>query len=172
MEGYLSQIMMWAGNYAPKGWAFCDGQVLSIAQNTALFSLIGTTYGGNGRDNFALPDLRGRVPLHVSTNAGNGLLTHVLGEKGGSETVTLNVAQLPAHNHPVMGTLLSQPLGGSINVVSADTGTSVRSYMSERPVNLNITSASTGSNQPIPNMQPYLSINFIICINGMFPSRD
>jgi microcystin-dependent protein len=101
-DPFLAEIMIFGGNFAPRGWAFCDGQIMSIAQNTALFSLLGTTFGGNGQTTFALPDLRGRVPLHAGS--GPGLSNYSLGEMGGQQSVTLTTSQMPAHNHPVVFT--------------------------------------------------------------------
>ena len=164
-EPFLGQISMTGFNFPPRGWALCDGQLLSIAQNTALFSILGTTYGGNGQTTFALPDLRGRVPAHV----GPGLL---LGELGGVEDVTLTVAQLPPHSHlqgtgnqatetsPNGAALASKPRRG-VNVYAAGGA----------PVVLN-GSQPTGGSQPHPNMQPFQTVNFIIALEGIFPSRN
>src|SRR6476620_8139642 len=104
MEGYIAESRLFAGNFAPRGWAFCQGQLLSISQNTALFSILGTTYGGNGQTTFGLPDLRGRVPIHSGGSQGPGLSPYDLGEMGGTETNTLTINQMPAHNHTVQFT--------------------------------------------------------------------
>jgi len=141
MDPFLAQIILFGGNFAPRGWAFCDGQLLAINQYQALFSLLGTTFGGDGRTTFALPDLRGRAPIHAGS--GPGLTTRRLGEKGGTETNQLNSLQLPAHGHPLATGI---PLGG--------------------------TSANVGNNQPVNNMPPYLAVNYIIAIQGTFPSRN
>jgi microcystin-dependent protein len=170
---FLGEIRMFGGNFAPVGWALCNGQLLSIAQNTALFSLLGTTYGGNGTTTFALPDLRARVPIHAGQ--GVGLSSYTLGEQTGAESVTLTVAQLPAHNHIVNGVASggnqASPAGGLPAVES--TGTSL-DYSNASP-NASMNSAmlsNTGSNQPHLNIQPVLCVNFIIALQGIFPSRN
>ena len=158
-EPVIGELMMFAGNFAPRGWALCDGQLLSIAQNTALFSLLGTTYGGDGRTTFGLPDLRGRVPVHPGR--GPGLTPRQLGEKGGQETVTLTTVQMPNHNHAVQEGAGqgegSEPGGGPVST----------------PVNgAGEMSGSTGGSQPHPNMQPFQCINYCIALNGVYPSRS
>ena len=178
---YLSEIKIVAFNFAPKGWAFCNGQLLPINQNQALFSLLGTTYGGDGRVTFGLPDLRGRVAPHE----GNG---KILGEKGGVETVTLNQSQMPAHMHffscdattpatsnsgtPAAGMCLGQTIGspaqGSNFTVSLYDTNVAGQFDTLAPQAL----SNTGGSQPHPNMQPYLSLHFIIALNGVFPSRN
>lgn len=158
-EPYIAQISLFGGNFAPRGWAFCDGQILSIAQNTALFSLVGTTYGGNGQTTFALPDLRGRVPMHPGQ--GPGLSNRDLGETGGRETVTLVLNEIPAHTHPIA---LGQGTGGvTVGHLGANTSGSAPG------------SASTGvagGSQPHENLPPFLCLNFIIALQGVFPSRN
>jgi microcystin-dependent protein len=166
---------MFAGNFAPVGWAMCNGQTMSIAQNTALFSLLGTTYGGNGTTTYNLPDLRGRVAIHLGQ--GPGLSSYVEGQQGGTENVTLLVNQLPAHNHTInavaSGGNQASPAGGSFAIES--TGTSLDYANSgtnpTSPMNAAMLS-QTGSNLPHPNIQPYLCVNFIIALQGIFPSRN
>jgi microcystin-dependent protein len=168
MEGTIGEIRMFAGNFAPRNWAFCQGQLLSIAQNTALFSILGTTYGGNGQTTFALPDFRSRVA--VGTGQGPGLSNTVLGEISGTETVTLNTNQLPAHNHPILANsgdaTASKPAGKFL----ALTGTPI--YAPSQDGTQLGPSGATGGNQPVSIKQPYLGMNYIICLFGIFPSRN
>jgi microcystin-dependent protein len=163
-QPYVGEIRMFAGNFAPAGWMFCDGQLLPISENETLFQLIGTTYGGDGQSTFALPDLRGRVPVHQ----GNGL---ILAESGGVEEVTLTVSQIPAHSHPQ---LASASPGSANNPGGNVTGESaaVKVYVSEAPTaSLNAAAVATvGGNQPHTNFQPYLCVDFIISLFGIFPS--
>jgi microcystin-dependent protein len=170
-EPFLGQIMLVPYNFAPRGWAFCNGQILPIAQNTALFSLLGTTYGGNGQTTFALPDLRGCVP--ISSGQGPGLSNYSLGERGGTETVTLTVNQMPTHNHLV-----------NVNTDNGETGRIADTYLSnssETPYNGSLASPGTmapqmisnvGGNQPFEILQPYLTLNYCIALEGIFPSRN
>jgi len=174
-EPYIASIVMFAGNFAPRGWAFCAGQILPIAQNTALFSLLGTTYGGNGQTTFALPDLRGRSP--VGTGQGPGLTNIDLGEVSGSENVTLLVANMPAHNHLIncdnTGSSALAP-SGLLPGLSDDRNTSVTIYSGAAPnaqMNPQMV-ALAGGNQPFPIRDPFLGINFIIALEGIFPSRN
>lgn len=169
----LGEIRLFAGTFAPRGYALCNGQLLSISQNTALFSLLGTTYGGNGTTNFALPDLRGRVPNHFGQ--GPGLSNYVQGQVGGTENVTLLANNLPAHTHTVnavaTGGNQASPAGGVPAIES--TGTSLN-YSSSAP-NTTMspaTIAPTGQNIPVSVIQPYLTINYIIALQGIFPSRN
>jgi microcystin-dependent protein len=164
-EPFLSEIRIMSFVFPPKGWALCDGQLLPINQNQALFSLLGTTYGGNGQTNFALPDLRSRVPIHV----GSG---HTLGERGGEQAHTLSIAELPTHTHGVNASSsatggVSTPngnyLGGGNNVYSAG-GTSTTLQPD--------TVTSTGGSQPHLNMQPFLVLSFCIALQGIFPSTN
>jgi len=173
IEPFVGEIMMFAGNFPPKGWAFCDGQLLSIAQNTALFSLIGTYYGGNGVVTFALPDLRSRVPMHAGGSGGPGLTQRFLGEQGGTESVTLLAAQMPMHTHslqvdtangttssPNAALLARDPAGTpayGVNTTGALAATAI---------------ASAGGNQPHENMQPFLAINYCIALEGIYPPRN
>jgi microcystin-dependent protein len=168
-DPFIAQIMMFGGNFAPRGWAFCSGQVLSIAQYTALFSLLGTTYGGDGRNTFALPDLRGRVPLGSnSMGLGPGLSPHPWGQKGGSENNTLTTNQMPAHTHTIPASDIKgeerKPLGNAM-ATSPD-----QNYVSG--VTAGNPTSSVGAGQSVNNMQPYLAVNFIIALQGTFPSRN
>lgn len=164
-QPYVGEIRMFAGNFAPAGWMFCDGQLLPISENETLFQLIGTTYGGDGQSTFAVPDLRGRVPLHV----GNGF---ILAETGGAEEITLTVNQIPAHTHV--------PQANSGNGSSSDPTNNfwaaqpaLLQYSVTGSANVNLpanTLAATGGNQPHTNFQPYLCVDFIISLFGIFPS--
>ncbi len=180
MEGYIAQIMMFAGTFAPKGWAYCDGSILSIASNTALFSLVGTTYGGNGTTTFALPDFRGRVA--VGTGNGPGLSPRTLGEVAGTEGVTLLTSNMPAHNHPATATVQVGVTNVTANSDDPDgsllTTTGAAFYATGAGsghlggVTANVTTGIVGSNQPVSTMQPYLVMNYVICLYGIFPSRN
>ena len=173
-DPFLAEIIMFGGNFNPRGWAFCDGQLLPISQNTALFSLLGTTYGGDGRTTFALPDMRGRVPIHPGS--GPGLSTYRLGEKGGVEDVTLNTTQIPAHSHTGHmransgGNDSEDPTGGSLAEAAANI------YNTTAPdVNMiggSVQTDNTGGSQSHTNIQPFLCVNFIIALTGVFPSRS
>lgn len=172
-EPILGQIMCGAFNFAPRGWARLDGQLLPISTNTALFALLGTNYGGDGRTTFALPDMRGRVLIH--DGSGPGLTPHTIGEAAGTEAVTLNNAQLPAHTHTVTpqgspsdATLVS-PAGG-VPATKART-TLYAPGPGTVPMSPVLTSPA-GSNAPVPVMQPYLTVNCFIALQGIFPSRD
>jgi microcystin-dependent protein len=167
-EPFLGQISLFPYNFAPRGWALCNGQILSIAQNTALFSLLGTTYGGNGQTTFALPDLRGRVP--ISSGQGPGLTNYTLGEVGGNETVSLNVNQNAAHSHLASVTNGASaggrpagtvPSAGGAYAAAGDGSTFSPSFI-----------ANAGGNQPHENRQPYLVLNYCIAVEGIFPSRN
>ncbi len=165
-QPYVGEIRMFAGNFAPAGWFFCEGQLLPISEYETLFNLIGTTYGGDGQSTFALPDLRGRIPLHF----GNGF---TLAETGGVETVTLTVSQIPAHSHPLLASsdfgLDGQPSGNVLARLSATDGYSTDPTPA-LPLSPNSVS-STGGSQPHNNFQPYLCIDFIISLFGIFPSQ-
>lgn len=163
-QPYVGEIRMFAGNFAPAGWMFCEGQLLPISENETLFQLIGTTYGGDGQSTFALPDLRGRIPIHQ----GGGF---ILAETGGAEEITLTVNQIPAHNHAVLATSNNgdqpSPIGGTwaANAVVKPYNTNPAS------VNMNIAALGpTGGSQPHTNFQPYLCVDFIISLFGIFPS--
>lgn len=172
MDPFIGQIIMFAGNFAPRGWALCEGQILSINQYQALFSILGTTYGGDGRTSFALPDLRGRVPTQQGT--GPGLTPRRLGERFGSETNTIVTSQLPAHHHNYEKIGRTSDVGDSSNPIGAglaDTGSRDREYKSGLPAEAAITS-NTGGGQPVNNMQPTLAVNYIIALIGTYPSRS
>ncbi len=177
MEGTLAEIRMFAGNFAPRGWLFCNGQLLSIAQNTAVFALVGTIYGGDGQVTFGMPDFRGRVA--VGTGNGAGLTSVQLGEMSGSNTTTLLSINLPAHNHQVTGNINVQ--AASDGALGSDpAGKYVgpgNFYATNDPVNMAPTAISlpttiSGGNSPVSTMQPYLGMNYIICVEGIFPSRN
>ena len=173
-EPFIAEIRIFAGNFAPRSWAFCNGQLLPVSQTTALFSLIGTTYGGDGRSTTALPNLQGKAPMHPGR--GPGLTSYRLGQRGGVESVTLSEAQMPNHTHTMRadgGT--GGPLGGGSNAtdpVDNYLGASVKySNASGSSVNMQpVTSA--GGSQAHNNMQPFLAINFIIALQGLYPSRS
>lgn len=172
---FLGEVRIFAGNFAPRGWALCNGQILAISQNTALFSLLGTNYGGNGTTTFALPNFQGRAPMHQGQ--GPGLTQRVVGEEGGSANVTLVVTEMPAHNH-----------GGTIGCGSGSKGTSntatgndpadekagtVQSWATAADANtLMNPMLLSGGIQPHINQQPYLTLNFIIATQGIFPARN
>jgi microcystin-dependent protein len=163
-QPYVGEIRMFAGNFAPAGWMFCEGQLLPISENETLFQLIGTTYGGDGESTFALPDLRGRIPMHQ----GNGF---TLAETGGAEEVTLTVSQIAAHSHPLLATNDIPAQSTPANNVTGQAAAKI--YRAGSPsVQLNQqVVAPTGGSQPHTNFQPYLCINFIISLFGIFPSR-
>lgn len=170
-EPFVAEIRIFAGNFAPRGWAFCNGQLLPISQNTALFSLIGTTYGGDGRSTMALPDLQGRAPMHPGR--GPGLTSRRLGERGGVETVTLTEAQLPNHNHGWRAAEDPADLQAP-GVNRSMTRSSVNAWTA--PANLvplaDQSLPQTGGSQAHNNMQPYLTVNYIIALVGLYPSRS
>jgi microcystin-dependent protein len=164
---FLGEIRIFPYNFAPRGWAFCNGQILSISQNTALFSLLGTTYGGNGQTTFALPDLRGRVPN--SSGQGPGLSSYTLGQVGGTETVTLTQSEMPSHNHGVNSTnadATSARPGG--NFPAAGGGYNSASSNTMAPTMI----GNAGGSQPHSNVQPYLTLNYCIALTGIYPSRN
>lgn len=171
-EPFIGSIVLFCGNFAPRGWATCDGQLLSIAQNTALFSILGTTFGGDGRTTFALPDLRGRVPLHPGS--GPGLSTYILGESTGTESVTLLVSQMPAHNHTVAAPCSdgAPSTPSPVGAVAANQDQTPFYAASGTAAMAPATSSVAGGSQPHENRQPLLAINFIIALEGIFPSRN
>ena len=174
-DPYIGEIRMFAGNFAPAGWALCDGQILGVQQNSALFSILGTTYGGNGSTSFGLPDLRGRVA--VNQGAGPGLSTYSTGDVAGTENVTLSQGQMPAHNHTVAvagAGNTPDPTGAyqaSVTVVPSTTHASP--YSSGAPTGLMNAAAigSAGSSQPLPVLQPLLCVTFMIALTGIYPPR-
>jgi microcystin-dependent protein len=176
---YLGEIRCFGFNFAPFGWASCNGALMAIAQNTALFSILGTTYGGNGTTNFGLPNLQGQVPMHWGT--GGGIISNI-GDAQGAPQVTLSAAQMPLHQHTV--TAMSIPTGGVVDRVATPTSTSFLSesqppngvYATVTPtINAPFSPkaiSSNGGSQPHENMQPYLVLNFCIALEGIFPSRN
>jgi microcystin-dependent protein len=164
-QPYVGEIRMFAGNFAPAGWMFCEGQLLPISENETLFQLIGTTYGGDGQSTFALPDLRGRIPIHQ----GNGF---ILAETGGAEEITLTVSQIPAHSHAMLGTQNLANTTDPSNLVPGTLVTNVTAYGTDNPsTTLSPSSVSSvGGSQPHTNFQPYLCVDFIISLFGIFPS--
>jgi microcystin-dependent protein len=164
-QPYVGEIRMFAGNFAPAGWMFCEGQLLPISENETLFQLIGTTYGGDGQSTFALPDLRGRIPIHQ----GNSF---ILAETGGAEEITLTVNQIAAHSHPLLAsTAVGTNTDPTSQVIAASTGTTFLYFDGPPTGNMNAAAVgSTGGSQPHTNFQPYLCVNFIISLFGIFPS--
>ena len=169
METYLGQILMVAFSFAPKGWALCNGQLLPINQNQALFSLLGTYYGGDGRTNFALPNLQGRVPVHQGNS-------YVIGASGGVENITLTVNNLPSHNHPAN---CSMTQGANVSPAKSywseahQGGTALPSYSATTNAEMASSAiGATGGNVPVSVVQPYLCLNFIIALQGIFPSQN
>ena len=180
-EPYLGGIFIMGFNFPPKGYALCNGQLLSISQNSALFNLLGTTYGGDGQNTFALPNLQGRVPIHQGQSSGTS--TYVIGQSGGVETVTLVTTQVPAHSHlfnvnkeagttATPGTTTYLAAGPSTG--SGPNSSALKTYtINPNDVTLNPNSiASTGGGQPHNNLQPYLTVSFVIALQGIFPSRN
>jgi microcystin-dependent protein len=173
-QPYVGEIRMFAGNFAPAGWQNCDGQLVAISQYETLFALIGTTYGGDGQSTFALPDLRGRAPIHTGTNPGTGT-SYPLAQAAGSESVTLTTQQIPSHSHPVQATTTGQTLspGSAIPALPASNQNGTAIYDAAIPsVNLNAGSVgNAGGNQPHDNMQLYLAVTYIISMFGIFPQQ-
>ncbi|WP_034062638.1 phage tail protein [Lacinutrix jangbogonensis] len=187
MDPFLGQISMFGGNFAPRAWALCDGQLLSISQYSALFSILGTTYGGDGRTTFALPDLRGRTPIHAGT--GPGLSNRRIGQRGGTESNILNVTQMPSHSHAAAGHLKTSatPAGntpvnsypapiagrtsGGDSVSISGWGTAANGTAAAND-GVAVTVGNSGGNQSVNNMQPWECVNYIICLQGVFPSRN
>jgi microcystin-dependent protein len=163
-EPFLGEVKIISWNFPPRGWAFCNGQLLPINQNQALFSILGTTYGGDGRQTFALPNLQGRTAVHV----GNGV---TLGELGGETTHTLNISELPAHTHAPVGSSATGTLPSAAGNLWG--GSSANPYSSTANTSMNpATVQPTGGSQPHENMTPYLVLNFIIALQGIFPSQN
>lgn len=184
MDGVIGTIMLFGANWAPRNWALCNGQLLPISNYTALFSILGTTYGGDGRTTFALPDLRGRVP--VSFGQGPGLSNRAIGQQVGSETTTLNTTNLPAHNHGatlhVSSADASQSAATANSTIATPGSTSGRTFTATQGYNTaspditmnagSVATGNTGGNIPFNNMQPTLAMNYVICLNGIYPSRS
>jgi len=168
-QPFVGEVRLFAGNFAPAGWMFCEGQLVPISENETLFNVIGTNYGGDGQSTFALPDLRGRVPIHQGTGGGG---SYILAETGGVETVTLTTGQIPQHTHPF---LVSTDTGAQINPANLvlGAGASVTVF---RPIVANQVMAPAvgpvGGSQPHDNMQPYLALNYIISLFGLFPTQN
>ena len=170
MDPFVAEIRIFPFNFAPRGWAWCDGQLLPLSQNTALFSLLGTTYGGNGKSNFALPDLQGRAPMHPGQ--GPGLSLHDLGETGGSETVTLLESEIPAHSHAWKASQADGLEGAPAGQLTA-TGIGVNMYIAPGAISVMSPNAiaPAGGDQPHNNLQPYLTFYFCIALQGVYPPR-
>lgn len=179
-DQFVGEIRIFAGNFAPRYWAFCDGQLLPISQNTALFSLLGTTYGGNGQTNFALPNLNGRTP--IGYGQGPGLSLRDLGESGGSDNVTLVTSELPSHQHSMItsGSVslpASSVAGNSDSPVNTNAANVTNAYSASAGSNMKTTDytielSATGSSQPHNNLQPYVVVRYIIALQGIFPPRQ
>jgi len=170
---FVAEIRIFPFNFAPKGWAFCDGQILPLSQNTALFSLLGTTYGGDGKSNFALPNMQGNAPMHPGQ--GPGLSLHDLGETGGSDTVTLLESEIPSHSHSLMVEPLAATLPTPTPATSFGKSAGVAAYSQTTnsglvTMNDNVV-APAGGDQPHNNLMPYLTLNFCIALQGVFPPR-
>lgn len=170
-EPFLAEVRIVGFNFAPRGWAFCDGQILPINQNQSLYSLLGTTYGGDGRTSFALPDMRGRTPIHVGRS--NGGAVHMLGQKSGEETHTLASNEMPQHTHPLVATdnnaTADDPLN---NMIAQSAQTAYASPGATLAAMDTATVTNVGGGQAHNNMQPYLALNFCIALQGLFPSRN
>lgn len=187
MEDFLGIVKIFAGNFAPRGWQLCQGQLISIAQNSALFSLLGTTYGGDGQNTFALPDLRGRTP--IGWGQGPGLSNYNLGQVSGTESISISINQMPAHNHVASSTLslnasdaaatVTTPAAGNALGAGKDVNTDPVSMYTTSAPNVPLTGGTVattvgiaGGSQPISILQPLLAVNYIICMEGIFPSRN
>ena len=172
MEAFIGSIIMFGGNFAPRGWALCNGQILSISQNTALFSILGTTYGGDGVQTFALPNLQSRMPMHAGN--GPGLSPRTLGQTGGAETTTLTINNLPAHNHLInvksdtgnSNTPTNNNPAGDADATATPFANKADSTMAASTVSM------TGGSQPVSTESPFLVVNFIIALEGIYPSRN
>jgi len=179
MDPFLGEIKLFAGNFAPRAWAYCDGQLLPISQYSALFSILGTTYGGDGRTTFALPDLRGRVAIHPGT--GPGLSTYQLGQRGGAERIQLTVANLPSHTHTATSSTTvnvgdtggeSDPDGQFLGEGDVYTATPAGNKLNDAAVTTTTTIGMNGGSQSYSNLQPFLGVHYIIALQGVFPSRN
>ena len=179
MDPFIGEIKMFGGNFAPRSWAYCSGQLLAISQNSALFAILGTIYGGDGRTTFALPDLRGRAAMHAGT--GPGLTPRRLGARFGLETNTLNVTQLPSHTHAAVGTVQAanvpgnERIPGGFNIAGNGTNeqySNTATNAAMKADNVVVTVGSTGGNIAVNNIEPVLVVHYIICLLGTFPSRN
>jgi microcystin-dependent protein len=171
MDPFVAEIRIFPFNFAPRGWAFCSGQILPLSQNTALFSLLGTTYGGNGQSNFGLPNLQGRAPMHPGQ--GPGLSLYDLGESSGTETITLIASEIPSHSHGVMGATIdiadsNVPTNNNIGKASTKVFNTVGTQVQMNANSIGI----TGNSLPHNNMMPYVTLNFCIALQGVFPPRS
>ena len=172
-EPFIGEIRMFAGNFPPRGWAFCDGALLPISSNSALFSIVGTIYGGDGRTNFALPDLRGRAPMHAGS--GPGLSRRNLGERGGASEVALTESQMAAHSHPVLAMDTSPQFANPEGKSLARGAQGALPYSTEAPsvdMSSGMVKSRFGPGEAHNNLQPLLAINFIIALEGLYPSRS
>jgi len=170
-DPFVAEIRIFGGNFAPVGWAFCDGQILPIAQNTALFSLLGTTYGGDGKATFALPDLRGRAPMHPGQ--GPGLSLHDLGESGGARSVALLEAEMPPHTHALQASAsATMAYPSPAAALGTPSGTALYGPLTDPVAMAAETLSVAGGGQPHENRQPYLVLSFIIALQGIFPPRS
>ena len=171
---YIGEIRMFAGNFPPNGWAFCDGQLMPISENDALFTLIGTMYGGDGQETFGLPNLQSRIPIHNGT--GPDGVTYIQGELAGVESVTLSTQQIPVHNHTPVATSTGQTLSpaGATFATATSSQAAVQAYIQEPPSTNLIPSTidPVGGSQPHENCQPFLCVNYIISLFGIFPSQN
>ena len=182
MDGTLAEIRMFAGNFAPRGWQLCNGQLLSIAQWTAVFALVGTTYGGNGQTTFGVPDFRGRIALGAQGAQGPGLPLIDMGEMAGTQSVTLLTTNLPIHTHPLTGTVNLQGNQGATGLSNDPSnrrfaGTNIftgaaTDLADMAPAVSTLAIGGSGNSQPFSNLPPYLGMNYIFCVEGIFPSRD
>ncbi len=171
MDAFIGEIRMFGGNYAPQGWALCDGRLLSISENEVLFALIGTTYGGDGQTTFAVPDLRGRIPIHQGTNPSSGT-SYSFAQAGGTESVTLTTNHLPSHVHPVLAQSEPGVQKGAAGGVWAKSGRN--QYLAadaNQAMNANAVQPAGGS-QPHDNVMPFLVVNMIIAVQGIFPQQS
>lgn len=169
-EPFLAEIRMVGFNFAPRGWAFCDGQILPINQNQSLYSLLGTTYGGDGRTSFGLPDLRGRTPIHTGNS--NGGTSHQLGQKSGEETHTLATGEMPQHTHQIQATNTTGSVDTPENNILAGAAANVYGDPASTVNMGSQTIVNKGAGQAHENMQPYIAVNFCIALRGLFPSRN
>ncbi len=169
-EPFVGEIRMFAGNFAPRGWAFCDGQLLAVSQNDALFSLLGTIYGGDGRTTFGLPDMRGRLPIHAGH--GPGLSERRLGAKGGAENVTVTVNQMPSHTHPIIASTASATDNNPAGQITGESASVSVYFEGDQSVNMASSAVSqVGGSQSHANLMPYICVHFIIALFGIYPSR-